>query len=91
MVGQTDDDGVDVGVVDRLLDARGRRRDAPASAERLTALDRARVDDGDPIAAAPAVQGHRVEVADQAGAEHGDTVPSGHADPPLIRTECLDI
>ena len=41
-------------------------RDVPASAERLAALDRAGVDHGDPVAAAPAVQGHRVEVADQA-------------------------
>ena len=44
--------------------------DAPALAERLAALVAPRVDDPDPVAAALPVQRHRVEVADEAGAEH---------------------
>ena len=47
------------------------------SLERLAPLDRTRVDDLDTVAAAPAVQRHRVEVADQSGAEHGDAMVHG--------------
>ena len=73
-VRQGDDHDVGVGVVDRRRQVGRRLRDAPALAERLAAARAARVDDTDPVAAALAVQGHRVEVADQPGAEHRDAV-----------------
>ena len=74
VVGQADDDGVDAGVVDGVVDARRRPWHVPPLLERFTALDGTRVDDVDAVAAAPAVQRHRVEVADQSGAEHGNAM-----------------
>ena len=64
----------------------------PPLLERLAALDRPRVDDLDAVAAAPAVQRHRVEVADQPGAEHGDAVVSAHRGPSVaIRSTACEM
>ena len=83
-VGQRDDDDVRVGVLDRGPQVRGGLGDGPASLERGAAILAARVDDADPIAAALAVEGVRVEVADEPGAEHRDTV-AVHGCPPPSR------
>ena len=74
VVGQADDDGVDVRMVDGVVHVGRGVRHAPALLERRAPLHGPRVHDLDPVAAAPAVQRHRVEVADQPGAEHGDAV-----------------
>ena len=73
-VRQADDHDVRVGVVDGGRQVGGRLGDAPALAERIAALGAARIDDPDPVAAALTVERVRVEVADQAGAEHRDRV-----------------
>ena len=78
VVGQADHDGVDVGMVDGFFDARRGVGDVPPLPERLASLDRPRVHDLDTVAAALAVQGHGVEVADQPGAEHGDAAALFH-------------
>jgi hypothetical protein len=65
---------VGVGMPDGLLDAGGVLRDAPSLAERGPTLLRARIDHPHSIAPALAVQGGRIEVADEAGAQHGDLV-----------------
>ena len=82
-VGQRDDDDVGVGMVDRGGQVGRRLRDRPALAERRAALLAARVHDPDLVAAALAVQGHRVEVADEPGAEHRDPV-AVHVGPPRV-------
>jgi hypothetical protein len=74
MVGQSDDDDVRVRVVDGDGQVIGVLGDVPALAEGPCAAGAARIGDPDPIAAALAVQRVGVEVADEAGAEHGDGV-----------------
>ena len=59
-------------------------RDVPPRPQGLPALDGAGVDDLDAIPAPAAEERHRVEVADQPGPEHGDTVASGYEGPPAI-------
>ena len=71
VVWQGDDDDVGLGVADGLFEIGGVPRDAPLGGEFRGAIGRTRIDDVDPIAAAMAVEGHRVEHTDQAGAEHG--------------------
>ncbi len=73
-VGQPDNDYVSVGMLDRGTHVGRRFRNVPALLEGAATLGAARVHDADGVAAALAVQGHRVEVADQPRAEHGDLV-----------------
>jgi hypothetical protein len=91
-VRQADDHDVRVRVVDRRLEVRRRVGDRPALAERVGPVLAPRVDDADPVAAALAVERVRVEVADQAGAEHRDgvglhrAISSGSRTLPRIRS-----
>jgi hypothetical protein len=69
VVGQADHHHVGVGVLDGRAQVGGVVRHAPALGERRRPLRRARVGDLDAVQAAPAVQRHRVEVADQTGSQ----------------------
>ena len=69
-VGKSDDDGVRVGVLDGRLHRRGVVRDVPAAGERLAALLGPRVRHRHPVAAPPVVEGHGVEVPDEARPQH---------------------
>ena len=73
-VGERDDHHVRVRMVDRGGQVGRRLGDRPALAERRPAPLAARVHDRHAIAAALAVQGHRVEVGDEPGTEHRDPV-----------------
>ena len=73
-VGERDDHHVRIRMVDRGGQVGRRLRDRPSLAERRSAPLAARVHDRHAIAAALAVQGHRVEVGDEPGTEHRDPV-----------------
>jgi len=74
VVRERDHDDVRLGVADRRLHVRRERRDAPAVAERLAPGLAPRIHDPHPVPATLPVEGHRVEVPDEAGAEHRDRV-----------------
>ena len=72
--GSADDHDVGIGVLDRRAQVGRRLLDAPALPERGAARLAARVHDPHAVSAALAVEGHRVEVADEPGPEHADLV-----------------
>jgi hypothetical protein len=79
IVRETDHDDADLGMGGGHSEVVSGVRDAVAGREGPRPLSRVRVDDADPVAAAPAKQRVRVELADQPGAEereglHGPTI-----------------